>query len=403
MKYTFRISFFLKKSTVRKNGKSPIIARITLNGEKVEFSTKLGIAASQWNTDIGEVKGNSYEAVTLNNDLISIRMTLYTYYRNLSEKCEIITADKLRKMYTQTETYPQTLLTLFRKHNDDELKLVGYGRVIDTYKKYELAYRRVQGFMLHQYSKNDIYLDNLNLQFVNDFEIYLRVNCKLGVNMTAKMIQFLKKVVNLARDLGIIHFNPFHLHHTKWEKVKIEYLTKQEIKKIINKKITIKRLDIVRDIFLFSVFTGLSYVDVKNLTVNNIQKQHDGSSWIITKCQKTDNRVELPLLDIPQQIIAKYEQERDGLNLLPVMSNQKLNSYLKELADICRITKRLNFHVARHSFSTSIMLDHGVSMETLSRVLGHSNIKTTQIYAQVTNKKVSYEMNVLAKKLKLSY
>lgn len=196
MKYTFRISFFLKKSTVRKNGKSPIIARITLNGEKVEFSTKLGIAASQWNTDIGEVKGNSYEAVTLNNDLISIRMTLYTYYRNLSEKCEIITADKLRKMYTQTETYPQTLLTLFRKHNDDELKLVGYGRVIDTYK---------------------------------------------------------------------------------------------------------------------------------------------------------------------------------------------------------------NFHVARHSFSTSIMLDHGVSMETLSRVLGHSNIKTTQIYAQVTNKKVSYEMNVLAKKLKLSY
>lgn len=290
MKYTFRISFFLKKSTVRKNGKSPIIARITLNGEKVEFSTKLGIAASQWNTDIGEVKGNSYEAVTLNNDLISIRMTLYTYYRNLSEKCEIITADKLRKMYTQTETYPQTLLTLFRKHNDDELKLVGYGRVIDTYKKYELAYRRVQGFMLHQYSKNDIYLDNLNLQFVNDFEIYLRVNCKLGVNITAKMIQFLKKVVNLARDLGIIHFNPFHLHHTKWEKVKIEYLT-----------------------------------------------------------------------------------------------------------------KRLNFHVARHSFSTSIMLDHGVSMETLSRVLGHSNIKTTQIYAQVTNKKVSYEMNVLAKKLKLSY
>ncbi|OJX90794.1 MAG: hypothetical protein BGP01_05370 [Paludibacter sp. 47-17] len=193
MKYTFRISFFLKKSTVRKNGKSPIIARITLNGEKVEFSTKLGIVASQWNTDIGEAKGNSYEAVTLNNDLNSIRMTLYTYCRNLSEKREIITADKLRKMYTQTEMYSQTLLTLFRKHNDDELKLVGYGRVIDTYKKYELAYRRVQGFMLHQYSKNDIYLDNLNLQFVTDFEIYLRVNCKLGVNMTAKIIQFLKK------------------------------------------------------------------------------------------------------------------------------------------------------------------------------------------------------------------
>ena len=260
MKYTFRISFFLKKGTVRKNGKSPIIARITLNGEKVEFSTKLSIESSKWMIDIGEAKGRNCESVSLNNELNSIRMTIYTYYRNLSEKREIITAEKLRKMYTQTQIYPQTLLSLFRKHNEDELKLVGHGRVMDIYKKYELAYRRVKDFMLNQYSKSDVYLDNLNLQFVNDFEIYLRVNCKLGVNMTAKMIQFLKKIVNLARNLDIISFDPFYLHHTKWEKVKVEYLTKQEIKKIIDKKITIKRLDVVRDIFLFSIFTGLSYI-----------------------------------------------------------------------------------------------------------------------------------------------
>jgi len=209
MKYTFRISFFLKKSIVRKKGKSPIIARITLNGKKVEFSTKLSIESSKWIVDIGEAKGSSYESVSLNNKLNSIRMTIYTYYRNLSEKCEIITADKLRKMYTQTQIYPQTLLSLFRKHNEDELKLVGDGRVMDTYKKYELAYRRVKDFMLDQYSKSDVYLDNLNLQFINDFEIYLRVNCKLGINMTAQMIQFLKKIVNLARNLGIISYDPF--------------------------------------------------------------------------------------------------------------------------------------------------------------------------------------------------
>lgn len=400
MKYTFRISFFLKKSIVRKNGKSPIIARITLNGEKVEFSTKLSIESAIWDVSSGEARGKSYESISLNNDLNSIRMTIYSYYRNLGEKCEIITADKLRKMYTRTEAYPQTLLTLFKKHNEDELKLVGHGRVMDTYKKYELAYRRVQEFMLHKYSKNDIYLDNLNLQFVNDFEIYLRVDCKLSVNVTAKMIQFLKKVVTLARNLGIIHFDPFYLHHTKWEKVKIEYLTKQEIKKIIEKKITIKRLDTVRDIFLFSIFTGLSYIDIKNLTVNHIQQQHDGSYWLITERQKTGNKVELPLLDIPLKIVAKYENDRIGLSLLPVLTNQKMNSYLKELADICGINKRLTYHVARHSFSTSVMLDHGVSMETLSKVLGHSNIKTTQVYAKVTNKKVSYEMNVLAKKLR---
>ena len=355
MKHTFRISFFLKKSIVRKNGKSPIIARITLNSEKVEFSIKLSIESSKWDVNTGEAKGNNYESVSLNNDINSIRMTLYTYYRYLSEKCEVVTADKLRKMYIQTEVYPKTLLTLFKKHNDDELKLVGHGRVMDTYKKYELAYRRVQDFLLCRYSKTDIYLDNLNLQFANDFEIYLLVNCKLGINMTAKMIQFLKKIVNLARNLGIINFNPFYLHHTKWEKVKIDYLTKQEIKKIIEKEITIKRMDTVRDIFLFSIFTGLSYIDVKNLTVNNIQQQHDGSYWIITTRQKTNNSVELPLLNIPQRIMAKYEHEREGLKLLPVMSNQKLNSYLKELADICGITKRLTFHVARHNNNSFLL------------------------------------------------
>lgn len=184
-------------------------------------------------------------------------------------------------------------------------------------------------------------------------------------------------------------------------KMKIEYLTKQEIKQIIDKEITIQRLDVVRDIFLFGIFSGLSYIDIKNLTINSIQQQHDGSYWIITSRQKTGNSVELRLLDIPKKIIAKYKDDRDSLKLLPVMSNQKLNSYLKELADICSITKRLNFHVSRHSFSTSIMLDHGVAMETLSKVLGHSNLKTTQIYAKITNRKVSYEMNVLSKKLNL--
>lgn len=168
------------------------------------------------------------------------------------------------------------------------------------------------------------------------------------------MMQFLKKIVNLARNLGIISYDPFFCHKTKWKKVKIEYLSMEEIQRITDKKITIKRIEVVRDIFLFGSYTGLSYIDIKNLTVNNIQRQHDESYWIITTRQKTGNRVELPLLDIPLKIITKYEKERDDLKLLPVMSNQKLNSYLKEIADICGINKRLTFHVARHSFSTSI-------------------------------------------------
>jgi integrase len=221
--------------------------------------------------------------------------------------------------------------------------------------------------------------------------------------MTAKMIQLLKKIAIMARKLGIIGFDPFFQHHTRWEKVAVEYLTKQEIDRLIKKKITIERLDVVRDVFLFSVFTGLSYIDIKNLTVDNIQERYDDAYWIITKRQKTNTKVELPLLDIPLKIMEKYKDKCSGLKLLPVMSNQKVNAYLKELADICGIKKRLTFHTARYSFSTSIMLDNGVSMETLSRVLGHVNIKTTQLYAKVTNMKVNKEMGVLSKKLKFSY
>ncbi len=403
MKYTFKISFFLKKSVVRKNGKSPIIGRITINGEKVEFSTHLGIASDLWIVETGEAKGNSNEAVKLNEELDSIRILLYTHYRNLRESYEIVTAEKLRRAYTQLDAYPATLLALYKKHNDDELKLVGHGRSMSTYKKYDLAYRRLQDFMQLKYLKQDIYLDNLTFEFVNDFEIYLRTNCELGVNMTAKTLQFLKKIIKLARDIGIISFDPFHKHKTKWKKTEIGYLTKCELKKIIEKEISIKRLDTVRDIFLFSCFTGLSYVDVKNLTIHNMQLQHDGTYWIFTKRQKTNNIVELPLLEIPYKIIRKYEKLRKGDELLPVLSNQKMNSYLKELADICSIPKALTFHMARHSFSTSVMLDHGVSMETLSKVLGHSNIKTTQIYGKITNSKVNEEMKKLSKALDTSY
>lgn len=309
---------------------------------------------------------------------------------------------KIKKLYTQTDMYPKTLLSLFEKHNEDALKLVGNGCSIVTYKKYDLAYRRVKTFLLQKCGKEDIYLDNLNLQFIND-ELYLRTECKLGINMASKMIQLLKKIVIQAKKLGIIGFDPFFQHQTKWEKVNVEYLTKQEIEKIIKKGITIKRLDVVRDIFLFSIFTGLSYINIKNLTVDHIELRYNDSFWISTKRQKTNTNVELPLLDVPLKIMDKYKNERKGVELLPVMSNQKLNAYLKELADICGIKKRLTHHVARHSFSVSIMLDNGASMEALSKVLGHKNIKTTQLYGKVTNMKVHKEMTTLSKKLKFSY
>lgn len=324
-------------------------------------------------------------------------MSLYIAYRNLHELGQIITPDKVKRAYTQIGRYPQTLLGFFKKHNDDEFKLIGYSRSYSTYKKYDLSYRRVKEFLKLRYRKEDIYLDNLSLEFIRDYEMFLSTKYELSHNTVFKMIQYLKKIVNLARDLGVIHSNPFLQHTMKWKHSDPKYLTQFELESIINKKINIKRLAAVRDIFVFSTFTGLSYIDTLNLKPENIEK-HNEAYWIVTRRKKTGNTVRIPLFSIPRKIIAKYADD-DNQKILLVMSNQKMNSYLKELADICGIRKNLTFHVARHTFAVTIMLDNGSTMETLSNVMGHRNIKNTQIYGKITQRKVYNEMVAIESKI----
>jgi len=399
MKHTFSTSFFIKRNAVKRNGNTPIIVRISVNGQKADISIKEEINPNLWSVQAGRALGKSDEILRINKVLDSVRSSIYNYYRELQESNNVVTAERIKEMYTRLQNQPQTFLKLFKKHNNDAKVLV----TDSTYKKYELAYRRVSDFLIEKYDKNDIFLYNLDLTFIIDFEIYLRSDCNLGINMAAKMIQFVKKIITLARNIGILRIDPFLAHKTRWLKSDIVSLTEEEIKRIMRKEISIKRLDIVRDIFLFSCFTGLSYIDVKNLNINNIELESDNIYWIITKRQKNNNKVQVRLFDIPLKIITKYEKERKGIELLPVLSNQKMNAYLKELADICQIRKRLTFHISRHTFATLIMLERGASTETTSIALGHSNIKTTQIYAKVTKKKLSREMNIVSKNLKFPF
>ncbi len=297
-------------------------------------------------------------------------------------------------------TKQQTLLELFKKHNEDVKSLIGITKTKATYQKYAVTFKRVSDFIKKKYSLSDIPLTAINHMFISDFETYLMVDCKCNSNTTAKFTQFLKRIISIARNNGWIFHDPFANYRPQLTKVDRGYLTEEELKAIATKEITLPRLEQVRDIFIFSCYTGLAYIDVFNLKENNIRTSFDGNLWIMTKRQKTNVNSNIPLLEVPKMILEKYKGKLPEGKILPVLSNQKMNAYLKEIGDLCGINKQLTFHLARHTFATTITLAKGVPIETVSKMLGHTSLKTTQIYARITDNKISQDMNILASKLK---
>ena len=399
MRSTFKVSFFLKRNAKKTNGKAPIIVRITLDGKIAQFSCKLEISPIIWSVPLGKATGRNAESVSINATLEEIKASIHKHYHHLQVRESIISAEQLKNAFLGHDEDHETLLQLFSRHNEDFQKLVGVCKSNSTYHKYELAQRRIEEFMRLRYNISDIAFHDLSLMFINDYELYLRTHCKLSNNVAAKMIQYLKKIVTTARNSGLIQKDPFASHNIKINRVDRGYLDKQELEKIHKKEISFKRLEQVRDIFIFCCYTGLSYIDVRALTKANIRIAFDENLWIMTKRHKTDNPVHVRLLDIPKMIIEKYVDKMPDDRVLPVMSNQKMNSYLKELADICGIEKNITFHMARHTFATTIGLANGVPIESISKMLGHTNIKTTQIYARITDNKLSSDMEQLAGRL----
>ena len=309
-----------------------------------------------------------------------------------------VTAEKVKNEFLGHSENHDTILNLFQKHNDDVKQLVGISKTIATYRKYEVTRRHLAEFIQSKYNLSDISIKEITPMFITDFELYLRTTCKCGYNTTAKFMQFFKRIILIARNNGILIGDPFANYKIRLEKVDRGYLTEDEIKIILKKKMVSERLEQVRDVFIFSCFSGLAYVDVANLKEDNIRKSFDGNLWIITKRQKTNTDVNVPLLDIPKMILEKYKGKLPNGKVLPIISNQKLNAYLKEIADVCGIKKNLTFHLARHTFATTTTLAKGVPIETVSKMLGHTNIETTQIYARITNNKISNDMQGLDKK-----
>ena len=396
MKSTFKVLFYLKKGSEKKNGEVMIMARITIDGKLCQFSTKQSIQPDNWSIAAGKAKGR--DAGRINALLDDIRSSLNTIYHEMQRRDNYVTAEKVKNEFLGHSESHETILSLFQKHNDDVKQLVGISKTIATYRKYEVTRRHLAEFIQSKYNVSDISIKEISPMFITDFELYLRTACKCGYNTTAKFMQFFKRIIIIARNNGILVGDPFASYKIRLEKVDRGYLTEDEIKIILKKKMVSERLEHVRDLFVFSCFCGLAYSDVANLRQENIQKSFDGNLWIITKRQKTNTDVNVPLLDIPKMILKKYKGKLPDGKILPVISNQKLNAYLKEIADICGIKKNLTFHLARHTFATTTTLSKGVPIETVSKMLGHTNIETTQIYARITNSKIGSDMQGLDKK-----
>jgi integrase len=400
---TFGVIFYLRKYKATNDGKTPIYARITVNGSRIDLSVKRSIEPGNWNANKGMAKGSREEIVRLNNFLEQYRSGIVESYQTLLLQKKLITAELVKNKFIGEDQADFTLCKLMHYHNTEQTQVLEPG----TMKNYYTTQKYIKEFLKERFKTSDKYLSELTYKFITDFEYYLR-NRKpekgqkaLQTNGVMKHIERFCKMVNLAVRLEWIERNPFHAYQLKFEKVERDYLTKEELAGIEEKQFHIVRLQVVKDLFVFSCYTGLAYIDVFNLTPANLIEK-SGKLWIMTNRQKTNEPVRVPLLPKALAIVEKYKGHPQALaegKVLPTLSNQKLNSYLKEIADICGITKPLTFHIARHTFATTVTLTNGVPIETVSKLLGHSKLSTTQIYAKVVESKISDDMAVLSKRL----
>ncbi len=384
-------------------GKTPLYARITADGKLTRFSLKRKFTTSLWNPKISRLRGSSAEARQINAYLDQVLIEINDAYRQLLKEKKLITPHTVKARYLGEDEINKTLLQLSTYHNTNMKSVLKPG----TLKNYFTTEKYLKKFLQVERKTEDINLEDLNYAFIIDFENFLRNNVAqlqsrpLTNNGLMKHLERLKKLLNLAQKLEWITRDPFVKFSLKFNKTERPYLTQNEVDTILNFDFENSSLNKTRDIFIFACYTGLSYIDVKNLTKDNIVRGIDGSHWIYTSRQKTDQPVKIPLLDTAEVIIENYkEQMKFEENLLPVYSNQKINEYLKKIATKTKIHKNLTFHCARHTFATTITLSNGVPLETVSKLLGHSKLSTTQIYARVLESRISNDIGILRNVLK---
>jgi len=402
-KNTFGVQFIIRTNKAR-HGEVPIYARISVDSKRIEISLKYWINPDNWNQEKGLARGKNEEIRALNTFLEQARSRLTECYQELLLKKKHITAEAVKNLFCGNEEKDHSLLSLFNYHNTEMKTTLEYG----TLKNYFTTLRYIEEYLKVKLKTSDIYLSQLNYKFLTDFELFMKAyvpkdqKLPCGQNTIMKHIERLRKIVNIAIKNDWLDRDPFQKFKPTFIKSTRQFLTADELSAIERKEFKIIRLQHAKDMFVFSCYTGLAYIDVYELTSQNVALGIDGEYWISTFRHKTDIPVRIPLLPQALEIIEKYKNNPRVLEsgrLLPVYANQLLNSYLKEIADFCSIEKPLTFHIARHTFATTVTLTNGVPIETVSKLLGHTSIKTTQIYAKVIEQKVSEDMRLLRQKM----
>lgn len=401
MKTKVSILFYTKRAKAAANGLVPIYTRITINGKRFEQSTNRFVEISKWSTEGNKMKGTSEEARLINNHLDLLKNQIRDAEMELIHKKTPVTIETIKSKLLGIDERARMLVPIFQDHNNKIKELIGKEYAPGTLERYTTSLKHTIEFMQWKYNVSDIDIIKIDHAFVTDYEFWLRSVRNCANNTAVKYLKNFNKIIKLCLANDWLNKNPFANYKSKVKEVERVYLTEEEIQSIIEKDFKTERLSLVRDIFLFSCFTGLAYIDVKNLTKSHINYGIDGEKWIFTHRQKTESASKIPILPVTQMIIDKYENHPQSNNedkLLPILSNQKMNAYLKEIASVCEIEKELTFHIARHTFATTVTLTNGVPIESVSKMLGHKNLRTTQHYAKVLDRKVSEDMKILKDK-----
>ena len=401
---TFGLLFYIRRDKTNKRGEAPVFMRLTINGERADASIKRFIEPHAWNSAKGKANEKCRGGKDLNLYLDAISANILRIQRDLElDKKEVSAQIILNRYLGKEQSDRHTLMEVFRAHNEKCRALSGISLAPGTVIRYETSLRLTEAFLRTTYKKEDCYLDEITHQFVEDYDFYLRTVRRCCHNTTTKYLLNFKKIIRIALAKGWMKKDPFAQVHFHFEPVEREFLEKQELKVLLNKEITITRLAQVRDIFCFCCLTGLAFMDVQQLKPEHLVADIHGKIWIRKARQKTKNMCNIPLLDEAQKIIDRYRDhpycQTHGV-LLPVCSNQKINSYLKELADICGIRKNLSTHCARHTFAT-LTLASGATIDNVAKMLGHANVNMTRRYAKVLDSSIMRDMEVVAENMAL--
>ena len=395
--------FYIKRAKPNNKGLVPIFQRITVNSQRIERSTGKYIQPELWSSHIAVLKGKTEQARSINSHLCKLQNEVLDAEKDLILHRKEVNYINMKNILTGKGEKERTIVPIFQEHNDRIQALVPVGEFAQgTVERYKTTLNHFKSFLESKYKVSDIAIAKIDYAFIMDFDFFLRTERACKNNTSIKYVKNFQKIFNICLDNEWLTKDVFKKYKPKPTAVDRDFLIEPELQIIQSKEFKTFRLVLVRDIYIFSCYTGLAYVDVQNLSPANISMGIDGSKWIFINREKTDGPSHIPILPIVEELIEKYKNHPKAVNknrVMPILSNQRMNSYLREIADVCGINKELTFHTARHTFATTVTLSNGVPMESVSKMLGHRSLKSTQIYARVLDVKVSTDMQNLKNKL----